>query len=82
MRLLLPLLNFPKMGNFKGGLLEFPLVRSPKGEIFGGSTIHPDRVVFRINQDDSLTFIGVMSHAGNIHQGFAKREFVVSGFYY
>ena len=38
----------------------------------------PDRVVFRLKQDDSVTFMGVMSHAGNEHQGYKKRELVVS----
>lgn len=71
------------MGTQKGGLLEFPLFRSPRGEIYGESTnptSDPDRVVFRII-DKSVTFMGVMSYAGNEYQGFHAREFVVSGFY-
>lgn len=72
------------MGTQKGGLLEFPLVRSPRGEIYGdctNPTLNSDRVVFRII-DKLVTFMGVMSHAGNEYQGFHAREFVVSGFYY
>lgn len=72
------------MGTLKGGPLESPLLRSPRGEVFGGSTIssdNPDRVVFRIIHDDSVTFMGVMSHVGNEHQGFMERELVVSDLY-
>lgn len=77
---------FPNKGTLTGVLLEFPLLRSPRGEIFGGGTVpkhNPDRVVFHLDADtDTVTFMGVMSHAGNEPRGFGKRDFVVSGFYY
>ena len=72
------------MGTQKGGLLEFPLLRSPRGVVYGegiNPKLNPDRVVFRII-GKSVTFMGVMSHAGNLYQGLQAREFVVSGFYY
>lgn len=69
-----PPIDFPNQGTLTGDLFEFPLGRSPRGEIFGNSTIttrNPDRV----------TFMVVMSHAGNDHKGYQLREFVVSEFY-
>ena len=77
-------IDFPNRGTLTGELLEFPLLRSPKGEIFGGATIssdNPDRVVFMLH-GNTATFMGVMSHAGNQHQGYHHSEFVVSRFYY
>lgn len=79
-----PKIEFPNMGTQKGGLLEFPLLRSPRGVVYGegiNPKLNPDRVVFRI-LGKSVTFMGVMSHAGNLYQGLQAREFVVSGFYY
>lgn len=65
----------------KGG---FPFEGHPEGKFMGkgtNPTSNPDRVVLRI-LDKSVTFMGVMSHAGNEYQGFHARKFVVSGFYY
>lgn len=78
-------IDFPNDKTWQEGFLEFPLLRSPKGETFGGSTIpqdNPDWVVFRLEAGTVHTFMGVMSHAGNEHQGFRKREFVASGFHF
>lgn len=44
--------------------------------------VNPDRVVFCMDSEGTVTFMGVMSHAGNQHQGFLKREFVVSAVFY
>lgn len=79
-----PKIEFPNIGTQKRGLLEFPLLRSPRVEIYGQGTdpsLNPDRVVFRII-DNSVTFMGIMSHVGSKYQGFHIREFVVSGFYF
>lgn len=76
--------EFLDMGTLEGGLLEFPLLRTPRGEIFGGSATsrdNPDRIIFRVSQDYSVTFMGVMSHVGKEHQGFTKRKFIVSDLY-
>ena len=70
------------MGTLTGVLLEFPLLRSTKGEIFGRITIssdNPDGVVF-IPDGNTATFMGVTSHTGNQHQGNHHCEFIVSGF--
>lgn len=79
-----PPIDFQIRGLSQGELLEFPCVRSPKGEVFGSTTItarNPDRVVFMLH-GNKVTFMGLMSHAGNDHQGYHPREFVVSGFYF
>lgn len=42
-------INFPNQGALLGGLLEFPLLRSPGGKIFRMTTnslVNPARVVF------------------------------------
>lgn len=63
----------------------FPLLRSPRGEIFGVSTdplANLDRVVFWMDVEGTVTFMGVLSHAKNTHKGLHTEEFVVSSFYY
>lgn len=72
------------MGTQKWGLLELPILKLPRGVVYGegiNPKLNPDRVVFRII-GKSITFMGVMSHAGNLYQGFQSSEFVVSDFYY
>ncbi len=71
-----PPIDFPNQGTEPGELLDFPALRSPRGEIFGPTTnplLNPDRVVFRMDIEGIVTFMGLMSHAGNLDQGFQKR---------
>lgn len=80
-----PAIIFPNEGTPREGLLEFPILSSPQGadiwaEIDGMK--NPDRVVFRLEEDNTVTFMGVMSHAGNNHQHYKTREFVVYLFFY
>lgn len=56
MGILLPRIDFPNRRTLPGGLLEFPLLRSPRGgggrEICGVITdlkVDPDRVVLRLD---------------------------------
>lgn len=80
-----PPIDFPNQGTVSGELLEFSLLRAPRGEIFGVTTnllLNPDRVVYQMDVKGTVSFVGLMSHAGNLYQGFRKREFVMSAFYY
>lgn len=77
-------ISFPNEGTFKGNL-EFPLLRSPQGQICTrGINLdnNPDRVVFRLDAQNTVSFLGLMSHAGSLQQGYAWNEFVVSCYYY
>lgn len=72
---LLLLLKFPTGGSLGGELLEFPICRSPRGKIFWEGTVvanNQDRAVFVVN-NNLVTFMGVMSQAGNVYQGFHPR---------
>lgn len=63
-----PAIPFPSEGTPKGDLLEVPILRSPRGQVFAKATIsedNPDRVVFRLDAENTVTFMGLMSHAGN-----------------
>ncbi|MCJ1348156.1 hypothetical protein MMC31_006387, partial [Peltigera leucophlebia] len=39
-----------------------------------------DRVVFHLGPDNTVTFMGLVSHEGDVHRGYHGREFVVSEF--
>ena len=42
----------------------------------------PNRIVFRRDTGNTVTFIGLISHAGSLHQDYKRNEFVVSWWYY
>ena len=61
---------------------EIPLLRSPKGEIFGGSTIpvdNPDRVVFR-RDGSALIFHGGDVSCGQRARGLRQTRVCCIGF--
>ena len=71
-------ISFPNEGTTKGGLVEFPVLRSPQGQAFGVDTVlkkNPDRVVSRLDAWNTVTFMGLMSHAESQHQGY-KYDFL------
>lgn len=68
-------MKFSTRGSLGEKLLEFPICRFPREEIFWEETVvanNQDRVVFIVN-NNLVTFMGVMSQAGNVYQGFHPR---------
>ncbi len=57
-------------------------MRTHPGEVFAGqapSKYNPDRVIFQFRQEENRArFCGLISHSGNIDQGFSIGEFVAA----
>lgn len=65
-----PPIDFPNQETLPGKLVEFSLLRSPQREIFGVNhtnlALNPDRVVYFIDSQGTVYFMGLVSLAGNI----------------
>lgn len=79
-------IDFPNQGTSIKRLYAFPIMRRPRGKLFGHRAEprkNPDRIVFSVDERvGEVTFIGLMSHAGCEQQGFERNEFEVSATYY